>query len=113
MRGVLYVQEWEGCIQLCDGAKEMESSDFAHTASEVNALAATCLKKHAYHLLPQLHTAADEEAVGALRVIIHRQFLSSLRVLFLRGLCAESHRDMQACLEAAGSMREEYDRRVE
>jgi tetratricopeptide (TPR) repeat protein len=110
-------QSGRSAFNLSDSTAKLPFTAATQRANEVNALSAQFTRKSAYQLLTQLEamTAGSSAALllpkkAALSAAVHRQFISCVRVLFLRGICAESMGMAQRHFEAAHSMREEYRR---
>jgi hypothetical protein len=106
-------QSGRSSFSLSDKTSQLTPTPASQRANELNALAAKYTKKYTYHLLAQLETEGstlDPRQCEKLKSVLHRQFISCIRVLFLQGVCAESVTHAQRHYEAAHTLREEYDR---
>ena len=108
-------QSGRSAFNLNDKVHQMLSSESAQSANELNVLSAKYTKKYTYHLVSEVEAGGSKLSTGQLEklsAMIHRQFISCIRVLFLQGICADSISQAQRHFEAAHSMREDYDRYV-
>ena len=108
-------QSGRSAFNLNDKTSQLVSTPGSQRANELCALSAKYTKKYTSHLLTQLESEAevlnlDDRQLEKLRLAIHKQFVSCIRVLFLQGVCADNLSQAQRHYEAAHSMREEYMR---